>query len=65
MPGGDPPPNPLRLHSSRKEKTGCNWERWVPFLDKCGAESMTHGEVARLVHDKFKIDGRPPATVLG
>jgi hypothetical protein len=40
-----------------KEKTGCTWERWVPFLDKSGAESMTHGEVARLVHDKFKIDG--------
>lgn len=40
-----------------KEKTGCTWERWVPFLDKFGAESMTHGEVARLVHDKFKIDG--------
>jgi uncharacterized protein YndB with AHSA1/START domain len=40
-----------------KEKTGCTWERWVPMLDGLGAASMSHGEIARLVHDKFKVDG--------
>jgi uncharacterized protein YndB with AHSA1/START domain len=27
------------------------------MLDGLGAASMSHGEIARLVHDKFKVDG--------
>jgi hypothetical protein len=40
-----------------KEKTGCTWERWVYALDRRKADAMTHGEVARLVHEKYKVDG--------
>lgn len=39
-----------------KEKTGCNWERWVHMLDYHGAEDMRHGEIATLVRQKYKID---------
>ena len=40
-----------------KQKTGCNWVRWVTALDYHGAEKMSHGEIARLVNEKYKIDG--------
>ena len=40
-----------------KEKTGCTWERWVHALDALGAERMSHGEIAALVNQKYKIDG--------
>jgi hypothetical protein len=40
-----------------KERTGCTWERWVPMLDGLGAAAMRHGEIARLVQNKFKVDG--------
>lgn len=40
-----------------KEKTGCPWSRWVPTLDALGAETMSHRDVARLVHEKYKVDG--------
>jgi hypothetical protein len=40
-----------------EEKTGCNWERWTKALDQWGAEKMTHTQIARLVHEKWKIDG--------
>lgn len=39
-----------------KEKTGCTWERWVYALDRKGAEQMSHGDIARLVHTKYRID---------
>jgi uncharacterized protein YndB with AHSA1/START domain len=38
-----------------KEKTGCTWERWVKALDHHGAATMTHREIADLVHTKYKI----------
>jgi hypothetical protein len=38
-------------------KTGCTWERWVGALDALGAMAMPHGDIARLVHTKYKIDG--------
>ena len=38
-----------------KKNTGCNWERWVWALDKAGAANMKHGEIARLVHTKWKV----------
>jgi hypothetical protein len=40
-----------------EERTGCTWERWVPLLDRLGAAQMSHTELARMVHTKFKIDG--------
>ena len=40
-----------------KAKTGCTWERWVYSLDQKKAETMSHGEIARLVNEKYKVDG--------
>jgi hypothetical protein len=40
-----------------KEKTGCDWSRWVRALDHQGADKMTHGEIARLVNEKWKVPG--------
>ena len=40
-----------------KEKTGCPWERWVFALDRHGAEEMSHGDIAKLVHTKYGIEG--------
>ena len=40
-----------------REKTGCTWERWVTALDYHGAAEMSHGEIASLVHTKYKIPG--------
>src|SRR5688572_16744628 len=40
-----------------QEKTGCNWKRWVDVLDYHGAKDMRHGEIAALVHQKYKVDG--------
>lgn len=38
-----------------KAKTGCTWERWVRSLDHDGAAKLSHGEIAKLVGDKYKI----------
>jgi len=38
-------------------KTGCTWASWVRTLDKLGAASMTHPEIAALVHERFKVSG--------
>jgi hypothetical protein len=38
-----------------KEKTGCNWERWVKSLDYHGASKMPHGEIAALVKKTYKV----------
>jgi len=40
-----------------KAKTACTWERWVKSLDHHGAASMPHGEIATLIHEKWKVDG--------
>jgi len=40
-----------------KAKTGCTWERWVYALDRKGAEKMSHTDIARLVNEKYKVDG--------
>jgi hypothetical protein len=40
-----------------KAKTGCDWARWVWALDRLGADGMAHREIARLVHEKYKIPG--------
>ncbi|HZN39570.1 MAG TPA: hypothetical protein VFD82_12250 [Planctomycetota bacterium] len=38
-------------------KTGCTWERWVMALDHSGAKTMTHTEIAELVHKRWKVSG--------
>jgi hypothetical protein len=38
-----------------KEKTGCNWARWVKSLDYHGAATMSHSDIARLVSEKYKV----------
>ena len=38
-----------------REKTGCNWERWVRALDSHGADKMPHGEIAALVKKSYKV----------
>jgi hypothetical protein len=38
-----------------KAKTGCTWERWVYALDRHKADKMSHGEIATLVSEKYKV----------
>jgi uncharacterized protein YndB with AHSA1/START domain len=38
-----------------KAKTGCTWERWVKALDRAGAATLSHAEIAKLVNDKYKV----------
>jgi hypothetical protein len=40
-----------------KERTGCNWERWVKALDRAKAHTWTHREIAKHVAEKYKIPG--------
>ncbi|MDX6601881.1 MAG: hypothetical protein QOF13_1083 [Solirubrobacterales bacterium] len=40
-----------------KERTGCSWERWVKALDHKKAYTWPHGEIAKYVHEKYKIPG--------
>jgi hypothetical protein len=40
-----------------KERTGCTWERWVKALDRSKAYTWPHREIARHVHDRYKIPG--------
>ncbi len=35
--------------ASVKEATGCTWEHWVKVLDKAGAATKSHRDIARLV----------------
>jgi hypothetical protein len=37
-----------------KSATGCTWERWVKSLDYHGAVEMSHRDIARLIHEKYK-----------
>jgi len=40
-----------------KARTGCDWSRWVYALDQLGAAELPHREIARLVHEKYKVSG--------
>lgn len=40
-----------------KQKTGCAWDKWVKSLDHYGAGQMSHTDIAKLVHEKWKVDG--------
>lgn len=36
-------------------KTGRTWKEWLIELDRAGAASLSHREIARLVHEGFEI----------
>ena len=38
-----------------KEKTGCQWDRWVKSLDHHGAAELPHREIVDLVQKKYKV----------
>ena len=38
-----------------KAKTGCTWERWVWALDRAKAYEWSHPEIAKYVHEKYKV----------
>jgi hypothetical protein len=40
-----------------KERTGCTWERWVKALDHAQAYTWTHRDIAKHVHEKYKVPG--------
>jgi hypothetical protein len=40
-----------------KERTGCTWERWVKALDHAQAYTWKHREIAKHVHEKYKVPG--------
>src|SRR5512134_208619 len=40
-----------------KAKTGCTWEKWVWALDQVSAHNWPHKEIARYVHEKYKVPG--------
>jgi hypothetical protein len=40
-----------------KAKTGCDWDRWVKALDYAKAHEWPHREIARYVHEKYKVPG--------
>jgi len=46
-----------RSDAALKAKTGCTWERWVKALDYVQAHTWPHRDIARYVHEKFKVDG--------
>ncbi|CAN5671173.1 hypothetical protein BH10BDE1_BH10BDE1_16380 [soil metagenome] len=43
--------------ASVEKNTGRGWDEWIVLLDKAGARSMSHGEIAKLLKTKFK---QPP-----
>jgi uncharacterized protein YndB with AHSA1/START domain len=46
-----------RTDAILKERTGCSWERWVKALDRAKAYTWSHREIAKHVHDRYKIPG--------
>jgi len=38
-----------------KEKTGCQWDRWVKSLDHYGAAMLPHREIVDLIQAKYKV----------
>jgi hypothetical protein len=40
-----------------RAKTGKTWAEWVAALDKAGARTMAHGEIAALLHEKYDVPG--------
>jgi hypothetical protein len=40
-----------------KAKTGKDWKGWFGALDRAGASKLTHGEIARLLHERHGVPG--------
>lgn len=40
-----------------RAKTGKTWGEWIATLDKAGARTMEHAEIASLLHEKFRVPG--------
>lgn len=40
-----------------KAKTGRGWREWFAALDKAGAKSMAHRDIATLLYEKHKVPG--------
>lgn len=40
-----------------KAATGKSWEQWCRLLDKAGAKSLPHKEIAQLIHRKHGLSG--------
>ncbi len=40
-----------------KAATGKSWEQWCRLLDKAGAKSLPHKEIAQLIHEKHGLSG--------
>jgi len=40
-----------------KEKTGKTWSKWFAILDKAGARTMKHSEIAAYLYEKKKVPG--------
>jgi hypothetical protein len=38
-----------------EKATGCTWERWVYALDRVKASEWPHPEIAKYVHEKYKV----------
>jgi hypothetical protein len=38
-----------------RAKTGKSWKEWISALDKAGARTMSHQEIAALVDEKFGV----------
>lgn len=40
-----------------KQATGKHWDEWFEILDKVRASEMTHKEIAKFIHDKYRASG--------
>ena len=38
-----------------RAKTGKNWTEWIDALDRAGARTLAHADIAALVHEKFGV----------
>lgn len=46
-----------RSDATLKANTGCTWERWVKALDRARAYTWPHREIAKYVHETYKVPG--------
>jgi hypothetical protein len=48
---------PSMSDAAVKAKTGKDWKAWFALMDKAGANTLTHKDIAALLHDKYKVPG--------
>ena len=46
-----------RSDATIRANTGCTWELWVKALDYQKAHTWPHREIAKFVHEKYKVPG--------